>query len=56
MIFLLYMYVYYPNFLVHFPLTIFLQTMGGLMPDAMACAPPEVKKGGWSVLKECVIS
>jgi SCY1-like protein 1 len=29
-----------------------LQTMGGLMPDAMAYAPPEVKKEGWSALKE----
>ncbi|KAG1736343.1 hypothetical protein EDB19DRAFT_1910289 [Suillus lakei] len=27
--------------------------MGGLMPGAMACAPPEVKKEGWSALKEC---
>ncbi|KAG1735378.1 hypothetical protein EDB19DRAFT_1724127, partial [Suillus lakei] len=30
-------------------------TKGGLMPDAMACAPPEVKKVGWSALKECVL-
>ncbi|KIK33451.1 hypothetical protein CY34DRAFT_790779 [Suillus luteus UH-Slu-Lm8-n1] len=26
-------------------------TMGGLMPDATACALPEVKKEGWSALK-----
>ncbi|KAG1761162.1 hypothetical protein EDD22DRAFT_986581 [Suillus occidentalis] len=26
--------------------------MGDLMPDAMACAPPEVKKEGWSALKD----
>ncbi|KAG2036717.1 armadillo-type protein [Suillus americanus] len=29
-----------------------IYTMGGLMPDAMGCAPPEVKKEGWSALKE----
>ncbi|KAG1837506.1 hypothetical protein DFJ58DRAFT_734319 [Suillus subalutaceus] len=29
-----------------------IYTMGGLMPDAMACAPPEVKKEGWSALKD----
>ncbi|KAL4074349.1 armadillo-type protein [Scleroderma yunnanense] len=29
-----------------------LYTMGGLLPDAMTCASPEVKKNGWSVLKD----
>ncbi|KAG1853067.1 hypothetical protein F4604DRAFT_1591656, partial [Suillus subluteus] len=29
-----------------------IYTMGGLMPDAMACALPEVKKEGWSALKD----
>ncbi|KAG1758923.1 armadillo-type protein [Suillus occidentalis] len=29
-----------------------IYTMGGLMPDAMAYAPPEVKKEGWSALKD----
>jgi len=52
MILLLYMSVCLLQFLLHPPVTIPLQTMGGLMPDAMASAPPEVKKGGWSVLKE----
>ncbi|OAX38865.1 ARM repeat-containing protein [Rhizopogon vinicolor AM-OR11-026] len=33
-----------------------IYNMGGLIPDAMACAPPEVKKGGWSVLKEYPVS
>jgi SCY1-like protein 1 len=33
-----------------------IYTMGGLMPDAMACAPPEVKKEGWSTLKDVPIS
>ncbi|KAG1738786.1 hypothetical protein EDB19DRAFT_1982454 [Suillus lakei] len=33
-----------------------IYTMGGLMPDAMACAPPEVKKEGWSALKDVPIS
>ncbi|KAH7908980.1 hypothetical protein BJ138DRAFT_1067846 [Hygrophoropsis aurantiaca] len=33
-----------------------LYTMGGLLPDAMLCAPPEVKKGGWSSLKEHPVS
>ncbi|KAG1717980.1 armadillo-type protein [Suillus paluster] len=33
-----------------------IYTMGGLMPDAMACAPPEVKKEGWSVLRDVPIS
>jgi SCY1-like protein 1 len=28
------------------------QTLGGQLPDAMAWASPEVKKGGWSTLKE----
>ncbi|KAG2357230.1 hypothetical protein BDR07DRAFT_1490953 [Suillus spraguei] len=32
------------------------KTMGGLMPDAMACAPPEVKKEGWSTLKDVPVS
>ncbi|KAN0088320.1 hypothetical protein V8E55_005377 [Tylopilus felleus] len=25
--------------------------MGGLLPGSMSCAPPEVKKNGWSTLK-----
>ncbi|SJK97742.1 uncharacterized protein ARMOST_00995 [Armillaria ostoyae] len=29
-----------------------LYTMGGLLPDAMVWAPPEVKKSGWSALKQ----
>lgn len=29
-----------------------LQTMGGLLPGSMNYAPPEVKKSGWSSLKE----
>ncbi|KAH7888422.1 hypothetical protein F5I97DRAFT_1852549 [Phlebopus sp. FC_14] len=29
-----------------------LYTMGGLFPDAMTCASPEVKKSGWSSLKD----
>lgn len=29
-----------------------LYTMGGLLPDSAAHSSPEVKKGGWSVLKE----
>ncbi|KAN0090665.1 hypothetical protein V8E55_004231 [Tylopilus felleus] len=29
-----------------------LYTMGGLLPGSMSCAPPEVKKNGWSTLKE----
>ncbi|KAG1897656.1 uncharacterized protein F5891DRAFT_1046880 [Suillus fuscotomentosus] len=33
-----------------------IYTMGGLMPDAMACAPPEVKKEGWSALKDVPVS
>lgn len=33
-----------------------IYTMGGLMPDAMACAPPEVKKEGWSTLKDVPVS
>ncbi|KAG2091950.1 uncharacterized protein F5147DRAFT_722621 [Suillus discolor] len=33
-----------------------IYTMGGLMPDAMACAPPEVKKDGWSALKDVSVS
>lgn len=53
--FLLYMCVCLLQYLVRLPVTISLQAMGGLMPDAMACAPPEVKKGGWSILKEYVI-
>ncbi|KAI6044640.1 armadillo-type protein [Pisolithus marmoratus] len=28
-----------------------LATMGGLLPEAMSCASPEVKKSGWSALK-----
>lgn len=30
--------------------------MGGLLPDSSACMPPEVRKGGWAVLKEFVPS
>ncbi|KAF9242051.1 hypothetical protein BU15DRAFT_44386 [Melanogaster broomeanus] len=33
-----------------------LYTMGGLLPSAMACASPEVKKSGWSALKDGPIS
>ncbi|KAG1766920.1 hypothetical protein EV702DRAFT_1148475 [Suillus placidus] len=33
-----------------------IYTMGGLMPDAMAYAPPEVKKEGWSALKDVPVS
>ncbi|KAG2073379.1 ARM repeat-containing protein [Suillus decipiens] len=33
-----------------------IYTMGGLMPDAMACAPPEVKKEGWSTLKDAPVA
>ncbi|KAF9219571.1 ARM repeat-containing protein [Gyrodon lividus] len=33
-----------------------LYTMGGLLPSAMTCASPEVKKNGWSVLKDGLIS
>ncbi|KAF7428465.1 hypothetical protein PC9H_007689 [Pleurotus ostreatus] len=29
-----------------------LYTMGGSLPDSSSLSPPEVKKGGWSVLKE----
>ncbi|KAF4599678.1 hypothetical protein EYR40_006777 [Pleurotus pulmonarius] len=29
-----------------------LYSMGGLLPDSSSLSPPEVKKGGWSVLKE----
>ncbi|KAG6370974.1 armadillo-type protein [Boletus reticuloceps] len=29
-----------------------LYTMGGLIPGSMSCAPPEVKKNGWSMLKD----
>ncbi|EGN99569.1 hypothetical protein SERLA73DRAFT_53136 [Serpula lacrymans var. lacrymans S7.3] len=29
-----------------------IYTMGGLLPDAMSYAPPEVKKSGWHNLKE----
>ncbi|EPS93604.1 hypothetical protein FOMPIDRAFT_1153884, partial [Fomitopsis schrenkii] len=29
-----------------------LYIMGGLLPESNVCAPPEVKKGGWSTLKE----
>ncbi|KZP08441.1 ARM repeat-containing protein [Athelia psychrophila] len=29
-----------------------LYTMGGLLPDSSACMPPEVRKGGWAVLKD----
>ncbi|KAH0832319.1 hypothetical protein J3R83DRAFT_13329 [Lanmaoa asiatica] len=29
-----------------------LYTMGGMLPGSMKCAPPEVKKGGWSTLKD----
>lgn len=28
------------------------QNQGGLMPDAARYVPPEVKQGGWSVLRE----
>lgn len=28
------------------------QTLGGQLPEALAWASPEIKKGGWSVLKE----
>lgn len=28
------------------------QTLGSVIPDAMSYASPEVKKNGWSVLKE----
>ena len=28
------------------------QTMGGMLPDASTYSSPEVKKGGYSVLKE----
>jgi hypothetical protein len=28
--------------------------MGSLLPNSMSHAPPEVQKGGWSVLKESV--
>ncbi|KAJ7668446.1 ARM repeat-containing protein [Mycena polygramma] len=30
-----------------------LYTLGGQLPDATAWASPEIKKGGWGVLKEC---
>ncbi|KAH7923423.1 ARM repeat-containing protein [Leucogyrophana mollusca] len=33
-----------------------LYTMGGLLPDSMARASPEVKKSGWSSLKEQPVS
>lgn len=33
-----------------------IYTMGGLMPDAMTCAPPEVKKEGWSTLKDAPVA
>jgi SCY1-like protein 1 len=32
--------------------TSLLYTMGGMVPDAIRNAPPEVKQAGWSVLKE----
>ncbi|KAF8557538.1 ARM repeat-containing protein [Imleria badia] len=33
-----------------------LYTMGGLLPGSMSCAPPEVKKSGWSTLKDGPVS
>ncbi|KAG1772245.1 hypothetical protein EV702DRAFT_1246718 [Suillus placidus] len=38
------------------PVTIPFQTMGGLMLDAVAYAPPEVRKEGWSALKGVPVS
>ncbi|PWN31506.1 ARM repeat-containing protein, partial [Meira miltonrushii] len=35
--------------------TSLLYTMGGMVPDAIRNAPPEVKQAGWSVLKELEI-
>ncbi|KAF7969152.1 hypothetical protein HWV62_28194 [Athelia sp. TMB] len=29
-----------------------IYTMGGLLPDSSACMSPEVRKGGWTVLKD----